>query len=187
MGHKHNNVKTDSYRCRWTITNKHLWHVLNSYGCVPNKSLILKFPNYKIFKDKSLIRHFIRGYFDGDGCITHQDKLQTVPCISILGTYDILYHIRNLIFNDTNPFSKNSIENNKTLVLSRSGIKSVLFMYSIYYKSSIFLDRKYKKYLKYKNCRFKAKALKLLEDKIGEGWDINKELINDIKNGTIKF
>ena len=45
--------------------------------------------------------------------------------------------------------------------------------------------RKYQKILQIKDCRFKAKALKLLEGKIGEGWDINRELINDIKDGTI--
>ena len=57
-------------RCRWTITDKHLWETLNNYGCTPKKSLTLKFPDENIFKSKDLIRHFIRGYFDGDGCFT---------------------------------------------------------------------------------------------------------------------
>jgi hypothetical protein len=48
----------------WTIRNEHLWNTLKSLGCVPNKSLILKFPKLSIFSDESLIRHFIRGYFD---------------------------------------------------------------------------------------------------------------------------
>ncbi len=34
-------------------------------GCIPKKSLTLKFPVLR----EDLIRHFIRGYFDGDGCI----------------------------------------------------------------------------------------------------------------------
>ena len=40
---------------------------------------------------------------------------------------------------------------------------------AIYYKANIFLTRKYNKYLQIRNCRFKVKALKLLEGKIGEG------------------
>ena len=45
------------------------------YGCTPNKSLTLEFPNKAIFKDPDLIRHFIRGYFDGDGSVfTSKEK-----------------------------------------------------------------------------------------------------------------
>lgn len=39
---------------------------LINLGCTPNKSLTLKFPNYI---PANLMPHFIRGYFDGDGCI----------------------------------------------------------------------------------------------------------------------
>jgi intein/homing endonuclease len=41
------------------------------------------FPNIDIFKDKSLIIPFIRGYFDGDGCLTNTKKY---PKVSFLGT-----------------------------------------------------------------------------------------------------
>jgi len=44
---------------------------LISLGCVPRKSLVLEFPTI----DRGLVRHFIRGYFDGDGCISwHKNK-----------------------------------------------------------------------------------------------------------------
>lgn len=64
-------------RCRVCLSSRHLWETLNSYGCTPKKSLTLKFPNESIFKDLSLIRHFIRGYFDGDGCISFGNKEHT--------------------------------------------------------------------------------------------------------------
>lgn len=38
-------------------------------GCVPNKSLILRFPAI-ILKDVGLLWHFIRGLIDGDGCLS---------------------------------------------------------------------------------------------------------------------
>lgn len=70
-------------RCRWGIVNKHLWNVLNNYGCTPKKSNTLLFPNIEIFKDRALIIPFIRGYFDGDGCLTNR---KTKPKASFLGT-----------------------------------------------------------------------------------------------------
>lgn len=39
-------------------------------GCIPNKSLVLTFPN-KHQVPENLINHFIRGYFDGDGSISY--------------------------------------------------------------------------------------------------------------------
>ena len=167
---------------RWMITNKHLWETLNSYGCVPNKSLILKFPNESIFTDKSLIRHFIRGYFDGDGCITYTDKTHTKPLISVLGTEDVCNSIQNFIFNEELKLFLNSPKNPITKVMSRAGAKAMFFIFALYYKANIYLERKYQKVLEFKNCRFRAKALKLLEDKIGEGWDANPELIADLND-----
>ena len=40
---------------------------LMKLGVVPRKSLIAEMPNI----NKSLVRHFIRGYFDGDGNISY--------------------------------------------------------------------------------------------------------------------
>lgn len=42
-------------------------------GCVPNKTSILKFPTEDILP-KDLESHFIRGFFDGDGGISANDK-----------------------------------------------------------------------------------------------------------------
>ena len=81
MQHENNNIKMDSFRCRWSVVNKHLWETLNNYGCTPRKSLTLKFPDISIFSSKSLVRHFIRGYIDGDGSI-----MVNKPILDILGT-----------------------------------------------------------------------------------------------------
>ena len=57
-------------RCRCAVTDNHFHNRLIELGCTPQKSLTLKFPDESIFKSKDLIRHFIRGYFDGDGCFS---------------------------------------------------------------------------------------------------------------------
>lgn len=57
-----------TYKNQWRLNmfSKHMCDSLDKLGMHQNKSLILEFPDI----DKSLYRHFIRGYFDGDGdCI----------------------------------------------------------------------------------------------------------------------
>jgi hypothetical protein len=49
------------------FSSKYLANKLVEFGCYPDKSLTLQFPN---FLSKNLMPHFIRGYFDGDGSIS---------------------------------------------------------------------------------------------------------------------
>jgi len=80
----HTNKLGNSYRL--TITNKHIWNTLNNLGCTPRKSLTLKFPNIK-----EHIIDFIRGYFDGDGCLTYKRYKDKVKCsCTIISTLEFL-------------------------------------------------------------------------------------------------
>lgn len=60
--------KTNSYRI--SIDSIELVQDLIKLGCFKNKSLILEFPTNKQVP-KHLIHHFMRRYFDGDGCISY--------------------------------------------------------------------------------------------------------------------
>lgn len=88
--------KTKSYPAvSLRITNEKMTNDLIRLGCIPNKSLVLKFPIYNQVP-KDLIRHFIRGYFDGDGWIWVNDT----PKIGVgfCGTINMLKEIKkNLI------------------------------------------------------------------------------------------
>lgn len=72
-------------------------------GVTPQKSLTLKFPDKSIFKSEDLIRHFIRGYFDGDGCISyyrHENRnigIYFKPQLSIIGTKIFLDELLKII------------------------------------------------------------------------------------------
>ena len=55
--------------CQLKINSKTLCEDLISLGIIQRKSLIVRMPNIK----PDLIRHFIRGYFDGDGNIKNFD------------------------------------------------------------------------------------------------------------------
>jgi hypothetical protein len=52
----------------FNINSKKVVSDIMKLGCGPCKSLTLEFPSYDIIPQK-LFHHFIRGYFDGDGCI----------------------------------------------------------------------------------------------------------------------
>lgn len=49
----------------FTVSSRKMKQDLIKYGCTPQKSLTAIFPKI----DPEFIWHFIRGYFDGDGCI----------------------------------------------------------------------------------------------------------------------
>lgn len=157
-------------RYRWTIRSKHLWETLNSYGCVPSKSLILQFPDKAIFKDKSLIRHFIRGYWDGDGCLSYTNKEHTRACISVLGTKDFLTEMKNnLPLKCDYNLQNNNSEKDITKVLSLHGRNAFDLCYYLYNDATIYLDRKYEKYLEY--CRIYEELY----------------ILSQVKNGKIKI
>ena len=166
-------------RCRWYVANKHLWETLNSYGCTPRKSLTLKFPDISIFKNKNLIRHFIRGYFDGDGCLTrHINKTIVTPVASILGTYEFLDSIVKYIGINGN-IRHDYRHSNNTFSIEFNKKATISFINYIYNNSTIYLDRKYKLYNFFKNgSRSVEEFTELLSGNIGENLVIENTEIN---------
>lgn len=189
MQHESDNVKLGKVscsgvvckRCRWSIVNKHLWNTLNNIGCTPKKSLTLKFPGI----DSKLYIPFIRGYFDGDGCLTYYHKGNKVyPKCDILGTEEFLQNIRNILSQyqiECLPLHNNSTTQIITKILTVTRKDTMRFLELIYNKSNIYLDRKFYRYQLFKNCRSSKKLLELLETKIMEGCDANHEVNSETK------
>ena len=127
------------------ICNKKLCEDLHNLGCVRNKSLILKFPKDNIVP-KNLVRHFIRGYFDGDGCV-HLNLETKHFSVSFVGTLEFLETIQKIISKDTG-ISKVSIRNKgKAYQIQWSGVRNCHILYKYLYKDcNIFLDRKFEKF-----------------------------------------
>lgn len=177
MEYDGNNVKVSNSkcggklfkRCRWMIANKHLWETLNSYGCVPNKSLTLQFPDESIFKDESLIRHFIRGYFDGDGCISRGIHRTIVsPVISLLGTPEFVKSLREILPMSTQ-IKHDKRHSDRTITLEFHKEEGIQFINYIYNNSNIHLDRKFKLYKFFKNgSRSVKEFIELSLGNIGE-------------------
>lgn len=146
------------------ITNEHLWNALNEKGCVPNKSLILTFPDKSIFKDESLIRHFIRGYVDGDGTLGVYPHSKSNPKLEesllIVGTKPFLEGVQKYLGIDGFLMQKPNC-NNLTYRLGYSTKKAQNVADILYKNSTIYLDRKYNIY----SIKFAA----LKSGKNGEG------------------
>jgi hypothetical protein len=176
----------DDHRCRLGFSSKHLWETLNNYGCTPRKSLTLKFPNESMFKPSDrysksdLLIHFIRGYWDGDGCLTY--KRPNYPTISCVSTQDFLDGVQNVFDTDKNIYNNEINGNTVTKVLKYNGKEAYNFTKLMYRNSTIYLDRKYKKYLEY--CRIFEKSDILLQTNIGEGCDANTEITTETKESV---
>lgn len=171
----------NSDRCRLGWNSKHMWNVLNSYGCTPKKSLTLKFPNINIFSNKILIKDFIRGYVDGDGCLSYQNRERTRAILSILGTENMLENIQHwLPLEFEMKINKKHSEN--VSQLSFRGKTGFYIANYLYKDSNIRLERKYNKYLEY--CRLYLEKYGLRLGKYGEFWKENTVVNSEITKGS---
>lgn len=137
------------------ICNKHMVLTLHNLGIIPNKTFSLRFPEWL---DEELYSHFIRGYMDGDGCITFRDR-KVAPQLSctITSTLDMCTNISLIINNMCN--IKSHIYNVghtkcnsriKTLIIS-GNLQCKRFLDYIYQDANFKLERKYKRYIDWYN------------------------------------
>ncbi|MGM9533234.1 LAGLIDADG family homing endonuclease [Intestinibacter sp.] len=169
-------------RCRVCLSSKHLWETLNNYGCTPRKSLTLQFPNLNIFKDTSLVRHFIRGYFDGDGYVSKTKGEYKTLTIQVLGTESFLNSVLKFLKLSSELKHNHNNLGEITMYFSINSIFALTFLYKIYNNSTIYLDRKYEKYKEH--CRLYEKSYKELQTKIGEDCDVNTEISTETKESV---
>jgi intein-encoded DNA endonuclease-like protein len=135
--------KVQAYRLM--ISSKYMVESLIDKGCIPKKSLVLKFPT-KEQVPEHLQKAFIRGYFDGDGCLSLQ-KNGRLANLTILGTEEFLLDLAknlNLIYS----LKKEKQHVNNTWNLPFLRFEGIWFLNYIYHDSTIHLNRKYEKYLK---------------------------------------
>lgn len=122
---------------------------LITLGCVNKKSLILTFPKEKLIP-KEFIRHFIRGYFDGDGSVfishEHHWRHQTLTDVihwRFIGTLNMLENIKKQINIPIGVISKVKKASENTYELAYKRTKWAQTFYNYLYKdSTIYLDRK---------------------------------------------
>jgi intein-encoded DNA endonuclease-like protein len=136
------------YRSKYlNINSKHVCETLEKHGCMPAKTFKIKFPEWL---PEELQRHFIRGYFDGDGKVFVNHKKGKSSGFNIASTKDMVEKMSNIV--NSAAKSNLSIYFNKIWITCCSGDKQIARILNwMYNDSTIYLNRKYNSYQQIKN------------------------------------
>lgn len=132
---------------RVRVMSKQLCDDLYGKEIVPNKGLMLDFPCYL---SESLIRHYLRGYFDGDGSISTNGRNRNGSpkyALNLIATESFLInfmnHLKNLGVSEVKLQSKCNM-----FVWNKVGINQIgIILNYLYDNCNIYLERKHIKYL----------------------------------------
>lgn len=146
---KLNDKKYTAYKL--TICCTKMCYDLINLGCTPNKTFDIRFPSDEIVP-KEFKRDWLRGFFDGDGCISIT-QMNNKPHIvtTITGIEEMLKDISSFLL------SENIIRKKPTFRRDKRSKACSIYIYGtdankewldyLYKDSSIYLDRKYNKYI----------------------------------------
>lgn len=131
------------------ICSKKMSQDLAKWGCVQRKTFGLQFPT---FLKEDLIRHFIRGYFDGDGCVMVKRETRD-HSFRVCGTQHMVLSIQQHLINNcsmgqTKVYEKQTPNTENILyTIGYGGRKKLLTIRAYLYKdSTTYLQRKYDKF-----------------------------------------
>ena len=157
-------AKTKSYRI--CLSSVEFADNLMNLGCVQAKSLILKFPSEEQVPNH-LIHHFMRGYFDGDGCMYICDKY--TMAFSVIGTKEFLDVYEKILLENCKNKTKTKRQkkdlNKNTEYLTYSGRKRIQEIYNFLYKdATVYLERKREKFITAINSRLETNHMESQDD-----------------------
>lgn len=134
----------DSEVSRLRIYSTKMCRNLIDKGCTPTKSLTLTFPSEDILP-KELVRHFIRGYLDGDGCVYAVPE-KYAYIVNFIGTREFLESIQNVFAKEIG-LTKTAIKAKGRAFQTQWGgrLNMVKIRSYLYSDCSICLERKQKK------------------------------------------
>jgi len=145
-------IKDKEYFCHETfclrIGSKDMYQDLVKLGLKPRKSLTLKFP----IIPNNLLNFFLRGYFDGDGCIyVNKNNNKELKVIFTCGSKKFLNKLSTKLQERINTSPKSISKGSDAYRLSFrkfDSIKILNFIYGDLYKAP-FLKRKFQTYRTY--------------------------------------
>lgn len=133
--------------CRVTVSCTKMANDLIDKGITPRKSHTLQFPTYL---SENLIKHFMRGYFDGDGGIQIRNGITLA--INILGNEDFLAdfskQLNQLLGVPIQKMYSKSTSNVKTIYYYGKNAGKILDLF--YGDATVYLDRKHNKFYELK-------------------------------------
>lgn len=136
-----NNQPYETSRIRFY--SQQMVHDLQKYGVIPCKSTIKKFPNNI---PNHLMKHYIRGYFDGNGSICKSNG--RLSCSFVTGSEEFASELKDYLEKmgiPCYPISKKSNSSSYSFLIACKDHNREKFLKYLYSNSSIYLDRKYQK------------------------------------------
>lgn len=135
-------------KCSISINGKELVTPLIKMGLVSNKTYTLS-GDILDFVPECLVRHFLRGYFDGDGCISWDKRYKSgnKSVIHVAGNLDFLERTFNKYFPTVCSIKKYKISKQCYDYTIQDKKQVLKFLSYIYTGSTIYLKRKYDLYL----------------------------------------
>ena len=146
---KHDFGYTYKNQYRLLLFSAHMCKVLESYGMVPNKSLVLNFPDIR----EDLLPFFILGVFDGDGSVSQGKIKETNFTLTITSTEKFCERLKEIVefklgihCHIYDAQNHNGIT--KAFNIS-GGLQVKQFLDWLYKDADMFLERKHDRYIQY--------------------------------------
>lgn len=188
------------------IYSKHMCHTLAQKGCPQAKSFIIRYPNWL---EPNLNAHFIRGLFDGDGCLTKRITNNEWKW-SLVSTKECCKQIQSIIGDNLGlavSYRCISKDCKNTYELETSGNEKIHKLMKWLYNDStanIRMDRKFTKYeelIDQQNNRNISRPNYLLSDEVKNNivyepgttkeiaakYEIHPKTVLDIKRNSDQF
>lgn len=146
-----NKCNGKEYRsCKVTVCCTKMCYDLINLGCTPKKTFNIVFPSYDIVPEE-FIKFWLEGFFDGDGCV-HINKTNNKQRIevTITGIQSMLNSIDSFLVNNKILTKSSKIyqdQRSSACSIYFYGNNAKRFLDYIYGDTTIYLDRKYKKYI----------------------------------------
>lgn len=179
-----------------TISDSNMANSLSVAGCVRGKTYCSSFPGRKTLP-KVFVRDFVRGYFDGDGCIykmlyVNRTRINTqerqIPKVQFTIKSErfadgLIEAIKAMCGVEFKKYRYKTIDRLDVYLQGQVEIRT--FLDCIYKESSVFLTRKYKQYLAYTLPSYvetdKIISAELSGDALPDFYDFEKEINRAIR------
>lgn len=148
---------------RLALSSKHMSQQLVKLGCMQAKTFKITFPNWL---REDLLRHFIRGYFDGDGSISISKHRET---FTMVGTESFLEEVQTVLMRE---LGLNKTKFYKRFPEDGTNITSLIYVGSgslkkimdwLYKDASYFLKRKHDTYTTFNEWYEDRRSKKIYE------------------------
>lgn len=140
-------ISSNGYKsCIISFYSQNIKEKLISYNVIPNKKKYGKHPFLLLNND--LIKHYVRGFFDGDGCVSESIRKETGTkryAIEIASCQEMLVFIKKFLAD--NNIEVSDIREHMSIyeIRTSNNLEIIKFFNLIYKDANIYLPRKYER------------------------------------------